>query len=377
MIWPVVAQRYEESFKRARLERSHSGETIKNKTFPVPPLKLDHLERMTDQTGLLQHATYHIPNLKEGYCVDDNARALLLTILLKNSKKNQKQLEHYSDIYLAFLSYAFDFEKCRFRNFMNYEHQWQEEYGSEDAHARAIWATGTILGRSSNQGHRKLCESLFQCGLAPILDFASPRAWAFAILGVAEYLSSSEGDSSTRHISDLLAEKLLHLYHRNSSPHWKWFEQSVTYDNARLSQALLSCGATHPDMLEIGLASLRWLLEEQLSPQGHFSPIGCHGFWKHHGVKAHFDQQPIEACAMVSACLSAYASTQDHFWKESAQCSFEWFLGRNDLGLPLYDNKTGGCCDGLLADRVNGNQGGEALLSFLMARAEMNHLFYE
>ena len=375
MIWPVVAQRYEESFKKARLGRSQSsGHIIKNKKFSIPPLKLDHLERMTDQTGLLQHATYHIPNFKDAYCVDDNARALILTVLLKHASKNQKQLEYWSDIYLAFLSYAFDFEKCRFRNFMNYEHQWQEAFGSEDSHARAIWATGTVLGKSSNQGHRKLCESLFQCGLAPVLEFTSPRAWAFTILGIMEHLPSSEGDCTTRHVGDVLAEKLLHLYYRNASSDWKWFEQQITYDNARLPQALINYGSTHPEMLEVGLTSLRWLLQEQLSPQGHFSPIGCHGFWKHDGVKAHFDQQPIEACAMVSACLSAYAATHDSFWKKSAQCCFEWFLGRNDLGLSLYDKKTGGCCDGLLPDRVNGNQGGEALLSFLLARAEINHL---
>jgi glycosyltransferase involved in cell wall biosynthesis len=372
MIWPVVAQRYEESFKKARLERNQSSaDIIKKKKFSIPPIKLDHLERMTDQTGLLQHATYHIPNFKDGYCVDDNARALMLTIFLKDFVKNQKQLEHFADIYLAFLSYAFDFETCRFRNFMNYEHQWQEACGSEDSHARAIWATGIILGRSSNQGHRKVCESLFQCGLTPVLEFTSPRAWAFVILGIVEYLHSSEGDCHTRHIADLLAEKLFHLYHRNASSNWKWFEQSVTYDNARLSQALINYGINRPEMLEVGLASLRWLLQEQLSTKGHFSPIGCHGFWKHNGPKAHFDQQPIEASAMVSACLSAYSVTQDPFWKKSAQCCFEWFLGRNDLGLSLYDTKTGGCCDGLLTDRVNGNQGGEALLSFYLACAEM------
>jgi len=375
MIWPVVAQRYEESFKKARLGRSQPlGHIIKKKTFSIPPLKLDHLERMTDQTGLLQHATYHIPNLKEGYCVDDNARALILTTLLHHSSKNKKQIDHWTDLYLAFLSYAFDFEKCRFRNFMNYEHHWQEDSYSEDAHARAIWATGFILGHSSNQGHRKLCESLFQCGLPPMLEFTSPRAWAFAILGILEYLASSEGDCNTRHIGDLLAEKLLHFYYRNTTPTWKWFEPYVTYDNARLSQALISYGKTHPEMLDIGLTSLRWLLQEQLSQKGHFSPIGCHGFWKRDSVKAHFDQQPIEACAMVSACIAAYRATQDSFWKKSAHCCFEWFLGRNDLGLSLYDKNTGGCCDGLLPDRLNGNQGGEALLSFHLARAKIMSL---
>ncbi len=379
MIWPVVARRYMESFERARAGLSvPSIETvaerkIENANYPMPALKLDHLMKMSDHTGIFQHAIYNVPNYHEGYCTDDNARAFILTVLLQEHTAPQPDIERLASSYLAFLWYAFDANTCRFRNFMNHHREWIERAGSEDSHARALWAVGTALGRSHDHGHRNLCALLFQRGLPPVARFSSPRAWAFALLAIHEYLRAFAGDRAVGQMRDVLAGQLVGLYRANSSPGWQWFERIATYDNAKLSHALILSGhwTSHGEMLEIGLTSLRWLLEAQTAESGHFTPIGCHGFWQQGGQRARFDQQPLEAHATVSACLEAYAVTRDEFWRRGAQRCFDWFLGRNDLGLPLYDERTGGCRDALLQDHLNQNQGAESSLAFYLSRTEL------
>lgn len=381
MIWPVVAQRYMESFERARASLSvPSTETvavrkIRNENYPMPPLKLDHLIRMSDYTGIFQHAIYNVPNYHEGYCTDDNARAFIFTILAEKMDRPHPELRRLASSYLAFLWYAFDANTSRFRNFMNHHREWIERAGSEDSHARALWAVGTALGRSQEEGHRNLCALLFQRGLPPVARFSSPRAWAFALLAIHEYLRAFSGDRAVGQMRDLLAGQLVDLFRANAAPTWQWFERSVTYDNAKLSHALLLSGhwTSNGEMLEIGLSSLRWLLDAQTADGGHFAPIGCHGFWTRGGERARFDQQPLEAHAMVSACLEAHAITNDEFWGNAARRCFEWFLGRNDLGEPLYDATTGGCRDALLQDHLNQNQGAESSLAFYLAYAELTH----
>jgi glycosyltransferase involved in cell wall biosynthesis len=379
MIWPVVAKRYMESFERARASLSApSIETvaerkIENANYPMPALKLDHLFKMSDHTGIFQHAIYNVPNYHEGYCTDDNARAFILTVLLQEHTAPQPEVERLASSYLAFLWYAFDANTCRFRNFMNHHREWIERAGSEDSHARALWAVGTSLGRSHDQGHRNLCALLFQRGLPPVARFSSPRAWAFALLAIHEYLRAFAGDRVVSQMRDVLAGQLVGLYRANSSPEWQWFERIATYDNAKLSHALILSGhwTSHGEMLDIGLNSLRWLVEAQTAESGHFTPIGCHGFWQHGGQRARFDQQPLEAHATLSACLEAYAVTKDEYWHRAAQRCFEWFMGRNDLGQPLYDERTGGCRDALLQDHLNQNQGAESSLAFYLSRTEL------
>ena len=379
MIWPVVARRYMESFERARASLSvPSIETvavrsIENGNYPLSPLKLDHLFKMTDHTGIFQHAIYNVPNYHEGYCTDDNARAFILTVLLQEIGDTPAEVEKLSSSYLAFLSYAFDANTCRFRNFMNHHREWIERAGSEDSHARALWAVGTALGRSRDVGHRNLCALLFQRGLPPVARFSSPRAWAFALLAIHEYLRAFSGDRAVSQMRDALAGQLVGLYRANSSPGWQWFERTATYDNAKLSHALILSGhwTSQGEMLDIGLSSLRWLLEAQTAEGGHFAPIGCHGFWSQGGNPARFDQQPLEAHAMVSACLEAYGVTRDKYWQTAARRCFEWFLGRNDLGQPLYDPTTGGCRDALRQDHLNQNQGAESSLAFYLSLTEL------
>ena len=381
MIWPVVAGRYMESFARARTGRTQlprkafGGRTLAKRPYQLPPLKLDHLFRMTDGTGMLQHAIFNVPNFGEGYCTDDNARAFLAAVLFEEvgQAAQAQELSSLASTYLAFLWHAFDPQTARFRNFMGFDRRWLETCGSEDSHARALWAAGTALGRSQNEGHSKLCSLLFERGLPSVEKFTSPRSWAFSLLAIHEYLRRFTGDRQVDRLREILTEKLLDLWRRVHRKDWPWFEESMSYDNARLSHALILSGywTSNAEALEAGLTSLRWLAEVQTAPGGHFRPIGCNGFYTRGGKPAQFDQQPIEACAMIGACLEAFRATKDEFFSRQAQRAFEWFLGRNDLGTPLYDSSTGGCRDALHRDRVNENQGAESSLSFYLGLAEM------
>ncbi len=381
MIWPNVARRYMESFCMAReghrqpAKKAFAARTLQNQLKELPPFKLDHLFRMTDGTGILQHANYTVPNYHEGYCTDDNARAYILTVLLEelSASCSGKEVEALASRYLAFIHYAWDRERGRFRNFMGHDRQWSDGEGSEDSHGRALWALGTALGRSHNEGHRKVCSSIIGQAMGSVEKFTSPRAWAFVLLAIHEYLRRYSGDRVANGLRETLTRRLVDLYHAVSQPDWPWFEESVTYDNARIPQALILSGywTSQPEVLAIGLKSLRWLATVQTSAAGNFNPIGCNGFFQRHQPPADFDQQPIEAAAMISACLEASRVTKDPFWCQEAQRAFDWFLGRNDLGAPLYDTTTGGCRDALHQDRLNENEGAESSLAFYLSLAEM------
>ncbi len=379
MIWPQVARRYMESFGRARAERRHfipPGFTVKaldKRPGDLPPLKLGHLRHMTDDTGMLQHAIFTVPNYHQGYCTDDNARALMVSTLLEELG-NGEALELASR-YLAFVWYAFNAETGRFRNFMDYQRHWLEDRGSDDSYGRALWALGTVLGRSNTPALHSMAGWLFEQALPAILDTTSPRAWAFALIGIHEYLQRFAGDRMASQVREELAGWLLALYQSRRSDQWRWYEDVLTYCNAALPHALLMCGQSMPNkaMTEAGLESLSWLADLQRAEEagGHFVPIGSNGFYHQGGKRARFDQQPVEAQAMVSACLEAGRITGDKRWGKEARRAFEWFLGRNDLNLPLYDPTTGGCRDGLHPDRPNENQGAESTLAFLQALLEL------
>ncbi|MGB9491269.1 MAG: glycosyltransferase family 4 protein [Terriglobales bacterium] len=384
MVWKKVAQGYMESFGRARSDRMReprvmfADETVEKSFDKLPALNLDHLHRLTDDTGLLQHATFAVPNYAEGYTTDDNARALILTILLEQLFETEPHaIDGMASRYLAFLGHAFDPAKGRFRNFLSYARTWNEVQGSEDSHGRALWALGTVLGRSGDQALRGAAGHLFELAVPAVVAFTSPRAWAFALLGIDEYLNFFPGDRDAQKVSLLLATKLVQLYNANQSPDWFWFEDILAYSNARLAQAILATGRRNSNqvMMSIGLGSLNWLTEIQCCEEhDHFVPIGSQGFYRKGGVRARFDQQPVEASGAVSACLEAYRTTGDDHWRKEAWSAFNWFLGSNDLQIPLYDPATGGCRDGLHPERVNENQGAESTLSFLMAQVEMRLL---
>jgi hypothetical protein len=377
MIWPRVAHRYMESFERARAERrlfAHPDFAVKpldKRTGELPPLKLDHLHHMTDETGILQHAIFAIPNYREGYSIDDNARALMVSALLE-SLGNKEALELASR-YLAFIWYAFNTETGRFRNFMDYQRHWLEAGGSEDSHGRTLWALGTVLGHSNTPALQSMAGRVFEQALPAILKTTSPRAWAFALIGIHEYLQRFAGDRRASQVREELSGRLLALYQSHRSDDWRWFEDRLTYCNAALPHALLMSGQSIPNatMTESGLEALGWLADLQRGKAGHFVPIGSNGFYLQGGERVRFDQQPVEAQAMVSACLEAHRITGDKRWRKEARRAFEWFLGRNDLNLQVYDPTTGGCRDGLHPDRLNENQGAESTLAFLQALLEL------
>lgn len=383
-VWNKVAQSYMSAFVRARSDRmrtpriSFSDLNAERTLDRLPSIKLDHLYRMTDHTGLLQHAVFSVPNYGEGYTTDDNARALVVAVLMEElGITAESESAKLASCYLAFLWHAFNPATGRFRNFLSYERQWHEAEGSEDSHGRALWGLGTVLGRSKSPGLRGTAGRLLESAIPAIRTFSSPRAWAFAVLGLQEYLACFPGDRAALQTRDELAERLLSIYTSCRSPGWNWFEDVLAYSNSRLPQALLACASrtSNNAMLAVGLESLDWSLRmQQCEAKGHFVPIGSQGFYRKGGEKARFDQQPIEAGAAVSACLQAFRATGDDRWVQEAWSAFNWFLGDNDLQIVLYDSSTGGCRDGLHPDRANENQGAESTLSFLMALLEMRLL---
>lgn len=385
MVWSKIARQYLGSFKQAQSGRIynphisilslHSGEpSIEEMSSNLPAVNLSHLLHMTDETGIFQHAVFNLPNYSEGYTTDDNARALILALYLSKIEANPYvDIERLTATYLAFIWYAFNQENGRFRNFLGFDRSWLEEAGSEDSQGRALWSLGAVLNHTRSESLQGVAARLFTTALPALEEHTSPRAWASSLRGIHEYLSRFPGDRPVRILGKTLAERLMDLYQQTRGKGWDWFEDRVTYNNATLPHALLltSHWLDRADMAQAGLDSLHWLVDIQTDPQGIFTPVGSNGFYPRGGQKALFDQQPIEASAMVSACLDAYRITGEIFWYREAKRAFDWFLGRNNLGMSLYKADTGGCYDGLHPGRLNLNQGAESLLAFLMALTEM------
>lgn len=383
--WPKTARAYMATFQRARFERSlqpraaqpdNSAVDAIDSMEHLPALNPAHLSAMTDDTGMLQHAIFSVPNSREGYTTDDNARALIVSTLLDERVGFEHPKDHLnlSRRYLAFLWLAFHSDTGRFRNFLDYDRKWLEDVGSEDSHGRALWALGSVLGHSQNAGLRGAAGRLFQDAVPAVSKFSSPRAWAFSVLGLQAYLDWFPGDRAMQGVRNMLANRLLDIYERSHSGTWHWFEKSLAYSNARLPQALILAGSrsNNQRMMAAGMESLEWLVAAQHCSDGEiFVPIGSSACFTEGAEKPRFDQQPVEACATISACLEAYRLTREECWRAEAHRVFGWFLGKNDLRVPLYDATTGGCRDGLHPDRVNENQGAESTLSFLMALLEM------
>ena len=378
MVWNEVAQRYMESFEAAKRTRvsavSHLLEpwTLEERPLELPKIRLDYLKRLTDSTGLLQHASYSVARFDEGYTTDDNARALLLTVLLDEAGYGDEEVRQMGSTYASFLQYAFDGRG--FRSVLGYDRAWRGTR-SDDAVGRVLRALGAAVGRSTWTNLRAWAVALFDQCLPSILDTSSPRAWASAIIGLDDYLTRLGGARQVNRVLAELTGRLVDLFRDNAADDWPWFEDIVSYDNAVLPHALIVAGHRSGDtaVLETGLRSLRWLASLQTA-DGHFRPIGTDGFYSRGATPAQFDQQPIEAQAMTAACRAAYRATGDGEWFDEAQRAFEWFLGRNDLGAEVYDANSGGCHDGLHEDRINLNQGAESTLAFLQSLIEMQQL---
>ena len=379
MIWSNVAQLYMYSFESARLQlpspspKSLATKTLDQKPRELPVMNLNHLWRMTDSTGLYQHANFSVPNFSEGHCTDDNARAFILAVLLDELGEDPESMRTLATTSAAFLNHAFDSATKRFHNHLSFDRRWVDQQGSEDCQGRALWALGIGVGRSPFRSFQMMAGQLFALALPALSGFTSPRAWAFGLIGIHEYLRRLSGDSFVTQMRETLTCRLMKLFDASARPDWQWFEEDLSYDNAKLPHALILSGQAtgQQAVLQRGLDALRWLVELQLSEQGHFRPIGSNGFYRRGGVRAMFDQQPIEAQATISACLEAFRATSDICWYEHAQIAFDWFIGSNDLGYEVYSPETGGCRDGLHVDRVNSNQGAESTLAFLLSLAEM------
>jgi glycosyltransferase involved in cell wall biosynthesis len=381
MIWARTAERYMSVFENARqghwlkvIARSDAG-SPEPRGAAAPDMQIAHFLSMCDDTGLFQHAVHSVPDRSHGYCVDDNARALLLACALNNPGE-QRLSEVLTARFAAFVQHAWNPQTRRFRNFMGFNRAWLEDTGSEDSHARTLWALGECARRDASPSRRRWAASLFAEALPTAEAFRSPRAWAFTLLGLSAYCAVAPDDLHAWEVRHLLADRLMSALAAVETPDWVWFEEGLSYDNARLSQAMMLTGmATQkPAYVDAGLRSLRWLMTRQTAPAGHFRPVGTAGFGDQRKHPRAFDQQPLEATATIAACLTAWRADGDAEWKAAATRVFGWFLGSNDLSVALVDPHTGSCRDGLHPDRANENRGGESVLSYLLSLAEIRQL---
>src|SRR5438874_1170758 len=294
MIWSNVARLYMRSFELARLERavlsrkSFATKTLDQQPRELPELRWDHLSRMTDSTGIFQHAIFTVPNFSEGYCTDDNARAFILTVLLDQLEEEPQRIRALATTYAAFMNHAFDPKTKRFHNHLSFDRRWLDEQGSEDSHARALWALGVGVGRSPHRSFQIMAAELFAQALPSVTEFTSPRAWAFILIGIHEYLRRLSGDRLVNQIRETLTTRLMELFDKVARPDWPWFEEELSYDNAKLAHALILSGraAGQPAVFERRLQALRWLVELQTSEHGHLRPIGSNGFYRRGGTRA-------------------------------------------------------------------------------------------
>ena len=379
MIWREVARNYAAAFEKALLEYSSVGKKsvqslAVTESAVLPEIRLNHLRAMTDDTGLFQHALYTVPNRGHGYCIDDNARALIVTVMNWRLFKDE-QICPLFRTYLSFLLDAYNRDAGRMRNFLSYQRRWQEEVGSEDSHGRSIWALGYTIAYPPDDSLLGLITRLFKQLLLPVDSFVSPRAWAFTIIGALYYLKRFGGDPEVRKLLVNLSGQLCQQFSEYATEEWFWLEEIVTYDNARIPQALIGAGSylQEQQILQTGLCALNWLISIQTNPAGgQLSLVGNNGWYRRGGEKAPFDQQPLDAAAMVAACTQAYLATGEPRWQIAMDWSFNWFFGNNDTHQTLYDFSSGGCYDGLMPGGVNMNQGGESTLSLLLALHEMH-----
>jgi glycosyltransferase involved in cell wall biosynthesis len=373
MIWKEVAKSHLAMAKemvadRRMRPRPMRGMRTEQIVTALPDLNFAHLRRLTDDTGVLQHANYVVPDRHHGYCADDNARALVAALMCYDLRRDAKVLPMV-DTYLSFLYHAFNPQTRRFRNFMSYDRKWKEDSGSEDVHGRAIWAIGLATSMAPNEATMSFATRLLSSSLETLEGFSSPRAWAFALVGLHAYLERFPGDTNVRRVRAVLGERLCRLFAERAAADWPWYEDTVTYDNAKLPSAQILCGQDMSDrrMLDQGLESLAWLVRLQTSADGSISLIGNRGWLDRSGSRARFDQQPVEAMSTIEACADAYRATRDRNWARRARRFLDWFTGSNETRTMIYDYQTGGCRDGLHADGANLNQGAESTLSWLIS----------
>ncbi len=332
----------------------------------LPELDLSHLDRMTDDTGIIQHAFYGIPDRRTGYTTDDNARAFLVALKL-HELYGSRRAEELAAVYLAFLCHA-QREDGRFHNFMDYERRFVDEVGSEDCFGRCLWALGYCIACRGRDLFGVAAAEMFRRALPWVERLRAPRGKAFSLRGLYHYWQAHPDSEAIRRMCTHLANDLVMSFRRNSGPEWQWFERQLTYDNGILPSALMVAYRVtgKATFLEVGRKALEFL-HRMVMPSGILEPIGNRGWATADGYRAEFDQQPLEAGSMVDAYLCAWNVTKDTRYLKYATQAFGWFLGRNRHGIWIYDSETGGCRDGLTPTGLNLNQGAESLLTYLWA----------
>ena len=384
MVWKEVARQYLDCALSILRERAkHPAAAPKSSTSryeiaAVPEFRMDHMLALTDDTGILQHAVYSVPDRRHGYTTDDNARALVASMMHYETSGDMAILD-VSRKYLAFLHHAFDEQTKRFRNYLTYDRKWEDRIDSDDANGRAIWGLGITAALAPNEATLALSSRLFQSALEGIESVGSVRSWAFALVGIHSYLKRFSGDSHVRRVRETLARRLYAQFEKNAAPDWQWYDDTVTYDNGKLPHALILSGQWLFDhkILQQGIKTLEWLVSIQTDKNGRVSLIGNDGWMTRGGQRARFDQQPLEAMSMVEACVEAYRYTKDTKWRTNAEIFLGWFLGNNDIDAMLYDPATGGCRDGLHPNGSNLNEGAESTLAWLIALLTVNQLYRE
>jgi glycosyltransferase involved in cell wall biosynthesis len=332
------------------------------------------VERMSDGTGMMQHSIYSVPDRRHGYCIDDNARALILLNVVDGIHDGVR--DKWTTVYASFVQYAWNDQTRRFRNFMNFDRSWCEDEGSEDSNGRTLWA----LGRTARDGRslklRDWAASMYDMTAPIAFEMKSPRTHAFAMLGAAAMLEAHPGHGLSRRILEQFGEELVALADRSRRPEWRWFEIVLAYDNARLPEALIRAGQAlgRDDFTQCGLDTLDWIIAQQTSPEGRFRAIGTDSFGRAYEPPLPFDQQPLEAQATIDACEAAQSATGDARWIDEGMRAYRWYLGANDLDLPLASSNDGGCFDGLMPHGLNRNQGAESILALQLATTAISGL---
>lgn len=382
MIWPRVAQQYHEAFteahagavERARLAARKEKRQLRMR-LSLPEVQLSILLAMTDDVGILQHCVFATMDRRHGYTTDDNARAMIVAAMYWSQFQDERVLGPLQT-YLAFLNHARSGGGGRFCNLMSYDRRWLETNWSDDCQGRAQWALGYLIAHAPHKSMRLLAEDLFRQSLENFETMASPRAWAFAALGLYYYLREFPDDHKARAVLQTLAGRLETAFQEHESADWHWCEELVTYDNARVPQALILSGmALDVDSLtQRGLRVLRWLLNVQTAQEGHLSVIGSDGWLRRGGRRAPYDQQPLEAAALIEACKAAYRATGEGHWLLEMRRCFAWYLGQNDAGASLIEFKSQGCYDGLVRGGVNQNFGAESCVSWLLSLLTMHEM---
>ncbi len=373
MIWPRLA---EVAMREIVQMVAAKPQRLPTSTVATIPLKPDFaaVERMSDATGMLQHSIYSVPDRRHGYCIDDNARALMLVSQMV--EMDEAARDTWMTIYASFLQYAWNPEARRFRNFMNFDRTWCEDFGSEDSNGRTLWALGVTARDAQLAKHRDWALSMFDMTASLALELGSPRAHAFAMLGAAAIIEAYPSHTLARTILSRFGDELRGLLEEARRPNWEWFEIVLAYDNARLPEALIRAGTAlgRDDLVKCGIATLDWIVGKQTSPEGRFRAVGSESFGRVYAEPLQFDQQPLEAQATIDACSAAFDASKDLRWVEEAGRAYRWYLGHNDLDLPLATTQDGGCFDGLMPNGLNRNQGAESILALQLAGCTISGL---